>query len=721
MTDTVLVVLGGLALLTLVGLAVLAPLRPGHRAPLLPAAPVLGAGLVACVLSWTSFVTSSRGGLAVVAVVAVLLVVVGWRRGTRPWRLDLRAVAVGAALTAVGAVAATVASLPSVWAGDTRPIHPNPSHDIFYYVAEAAWLTEAPISPVPELGAVPGEGTMAPADQPIRSALTFPVRIGQPLVHSAVLLVSGTEAVDAPMAVLALWVALVAPAAFVGGRLLRLPPAAAGALAVLVGSSALLLHQAYQQNSDSILGVATGLLALGAVVAAVQRRTPMAIGALSLASVAAVYVELLLYLVPAVAGAVLLARPVRHAGARLLRVLRVVALALLLGGPAWVRGVLGLLVDRSHDASPSPFFSDGWWPAAARVVGATPLTDLPGSSRAGALLVVLAVVGLLVGLLLSRRRAVWWPLVLVGGAAVAVATLDGRGYTQMRSVVLLAPFVTVVVVDGWSSLVRGVARRWAPGGRDGWWVVARGAVVVGLIASVTVYAAVNLRTGVRSLDRDYALSRHVDESFDDVAEWAQRWGGPDGEDLTVVVPDFFSQQWVGHQLREARAVAYPETWLDYFGTRRHWAGEVDAYVLVGPGAVVDAPAGSVVARNDRFTLVDTRQGDVVVATPVGDPALWSHHVDEEGDLSGSDLAVLTVLRSSGEVGPVDLLLDGVPAGTPVAVSVDGSALGTSTTGPAGSIRVDLGDRSTAALVIDLGADGVGGGGTFELEGVRDVD
>lgn len=726
MTRTILVGLGGLAVLTILGLAVLAPLRRPRRDALLTAAPLLGAALLAVVMSTTAWFLPAGGGLAVTAAVALALVVVALARGTRPWRVDPRALGTVAMLLAVGGAAAATALLPHVWVGDGRAISANGSHDLYYYAAESTWLLENPIGTWPDVGDVPGAGTSTPADYPMYAALRTPLRIGQPMVQAALLAATGRSAVEGIGVLTAVWVLIAAPGAYAAARLLRVRPRPALAVAVVCGTSGLLVQQAYQQNVDSLLGVGLAVLALAACVAAVERRVPVPLAALVLAAVVAVYTEYATFLAPAVLAGVLLRRPLRRAV--LARAGALVALAVVMAPTAWARGVGVLLVDRSADDGFSPLADEGFWPAAARMVGAMPLTGT-AASRAAIGFLALLVLGWVGAVLADRYRAMWAVLLVVGLGYVAWLTLEGRGYTQMRAAVLLAPLLLLASGVGWAAVLerlRGRVRaRPGPGAPDpGRAALAWRAAAAGLAASAAVFAVVNLRYAPLGLDRSEVAFRHVDSTFDEIAAWVAADGGPRGEDVTAIVPDLFTQVWTAGALRGADLVAYPALRPDYLGRTSHWAGEADRYWLVGPGAQLDADDGALVATNARFAWVDTAGGRAVAATPQ-DAAHWFHRVDADGGLAGPDLGRVLVLRSPDASTTPALVLAAPGATDDVAVLVTvldtGEQVRAVVDADGEPVPVPVGAARTAVVEIDLEADGRDSGLTLTLRGVLDAD
>ncbi|MBO3083834.1 hypothetical protein [Cellulomonas fengjieae] len=714
MVSTLIWMAAALVVLFVLGLAVLAPMRPRRRAALVPAAPLLGAALLAVVMSTSSWWLDARGGLAVTAVVAAVLVVVGVRRGTSPWRVDLSAVGLAVLLVGIGAIGAAVALLPSAWAGDGRALSANDSGDVFFYVAESAWMGDHPISPVPEPGAVPGEGNATPADVPLRAALAFPLRVGQPLVHAALGAVTGQPAVGSVMGVMALWIALLAPAAFVSGRLLRLGRLASMLLAAVCATSAVVVQQSYQQNVDALLGAGLALLTIGAVMAATERRLPLWPAALVTAALAGVYTEYALFVVPAVLGAVLLRRP-RGLGRRAGRLLAVLGMAVAMAPTSWVRGVQALTLPRAGDGFGSPLFSDGWFAAVSRVVGTAALAEPVGAAGPNlgtALVVVLAatlVLGWVLALVLDRHRGMWFALLAVGLGYLGFLTAEHRGYTQVRAASVLLPLLLLASAAGWSTL--GARLRRAARVRTGG--TARSALaprlVTGLTATLTaivvVAVVVNVRSAPDGIDRGRLPERHVDATYDEAARWVDEDGGEGGQGVTVLAADLFSQMWLAHALREDPLVSYVSLRPDYLGMTTYWAGEQDPFLLVGPGAFLDADPAAVVAQNDRFRMVDLGAAPAVAAVPLDLPT-WSPYAQADGSMIGPDGGKITVVRSPGLTGPVELELAAAGAGEVRATVletgqvaradiVDGRAL----------VPVELGDASIATIQLDVGAEG----------------
>ncbi|MCR6491773.1 hypothetical protein [Cellulomonas sp. P24] len=698
MTQLVLVVVAAWLVLWVIGLVVLAPLRRVHRDVLLPAAPVLGAALLVVVLSTTSWRLDVPQGLAVVAVLSIVLVAVSVRRGRRPWDVSVRALALSAAVAGIGAIGAFVALTPNRWVGDASVVLPNENNDAFFYLSEASWLTGHPFSPVPTPGAVPGAGIGGPAFGPMLSALSSPLRIGQPLVHAALGTILRVDELHSTMPVMGLWVAAVAAAAFVAARLLRVPLAMSLGFAAVSTTSAVLIQQAFQQNMDSLLGVSLALLAGAACLAAVEARIPIWPAALLLVGLAGVYTEYALYVAPLILMGVVVRRRGAYRAAGL-RALKVMGLAVLLSPTIWYRGVGALLVNRSGDSWGSPFFSDGNYTALARVVGTAPIQGPPGAGRATLLFAALIALGCLSAVILDRHRGGWLALLGVGVGYVVFLTVEGRGYTQFRAVMLLMPLVLLTSVVGWSALVRSLLRRLPPRAP----IVRLGLVGAGL-AMVAMWAGLNIRSAVGGLDPALIERRHVTADYAQADKWVNALGGREGTDVTVMVPEMFAQLWTTYALRNDELVSYVSLRPDYSGLTSYWAGEADRYLLVGPGAVIDAAPRTVVDSNATLKLLDTQAGSVIAVSPL-DLAEWGPHTDSQGVLTGPSVAHFSVERSPSAGTRVGFTFSARGATGPVPVHVVVKETGQEFTGDAGPgaapVMVTLPASRTATLTVSL--------------------
>ena len=700
---------GGWLVLTALGLAVLAPMRPGFRQAWLPAAPLLGASLIVAVLSSTSWLVPTGWGLVVVVGCALGCVMIGLRRGSRPWAYRARPVVAAIIAWLIGIVSACLALIPNFLMGDSRVISANPNHDAFYYAAESSWFSSYTMSDTPSIGTDPATSALVPAFAPAVSSFHLPLRMGQPLVQSAINAVLRIDEISSTMPIMALYGLMLPGAAIVTGRMLRFRPSTCYGLAIVSATSTLLIYQVYSQNMDSLLGISLAIAAIGCVIGAAQSRSPVWPAALILSGLVGVYTEYALFVAPAIAGGILLHRSPRYL-LNLKRALLVLAVSILIAPMAWLRGVMALLFHppSGFDTSASPFSSDGLWAGINRVVGVAPFASGLDPSESGLLLATVVVTGLILALLLARNRGVWWGLLLVGLGYIAMLTVEQRGYTQLRSILLFTPLALLACAAGWDGLRRKVRRR----GHQ-YWSKAIGWALVPVLA---LWVGVNVRTVWAQVNPDYIASRHVNDDYLEAADWVAELGGAEGADVSVLVPDFYPQLWMGFLLREDDAVSYPILNPSYFRVGEFWAGELDRYLLVGSGVQVDADPGAIVGSNSTFTLLDTSAGAVTVVAPDGLGA-WFPHTQPGGEFSGYTGNTLLVLRSPGAPENVSLELSTTEPATPLSVELvgqDGNVASAELTNTPQPIAVTVPDESWV-VTIEPEADAPAVG-TVQLQG-----
>jgi hypothetical protein len=245
------------------------------------------------------------------------------------------------------------------------------------------------------------------------------------------------------------------------------------------------------------------------------------------------------------------------------------------------------------------------------------------------------------------------------------------------------------------------------------------AVPLALVTVVTLgTAGLNLQTASASVDAETARARHLDSTYAEAARWVRGHGGPEGEDVSVVVPDMVSQLWIAYALREETAVSYVSLRRDYLAADSYWDGEVDPFVLLGPGAHLLGPEDAVVAENDRFRLVRMTPRSVVV-TPLG-LATWSPHAQEDGGMTGPDGGQVVVVTGSEAAREVTLQL-AVPDRRRVSASdARGEETRTAVREGRAHLEVRTGGSATI-LTIDVGDDDTVSPATFTLLGVRNAE
>ena len=631
---------------TFFGLAALAPLRRSFRDLWLPAAPVLGGAFLVVTLHWTSLQWGTPAGMRIAFVLAILMVAWAVARGQRPWQLSARSLAAAGATSLVGLAGATLALLPNVITGSSRLVLATASHDAFYYISESVWLSSGSILQSPVVADGPGSGTQSPLGTPAAQAAALPLRVGQALVSSGIHGVYGTDDLQAFLPTMAAWVLFTAGAVFVAVRLLGGTPVAGLLGAILVCGAATLARAAYDQHADSLLGISMVTPALAAYLAAVFRRHPRWPAVVLTTGLIGCYTEYTVFLVPAIAAATFLT-PGRGYRRRVTRSLGVLGLALAIGPLVWLRGIKNLLVSQSGgDTFPSPYITGQPLLGLGRALGLVGTTSDTASPRLTVLLALALLLGCGAAVLLSRFRVAVGVLLAVSALIVTYATITGRGYLQDRLVTLTVPFVLVVATVGWSLVIRRLAHSGAA-----WTRRAAAASASVLVLGVVATATANAATSIASLNPAVVKSRAVTAEFDEVASWVRELGGPQGERVTVAVPDLFDQMWLVYELRGDDMVSFVSLHPDYLRPEEYWKGEVDRYIVVGDGAAVAGSDSAVVRRSAHFRLIDTTVAPVAVVAPA-QMDTWAPFPDATGAVGGSGSGLL-ILRGSHAPGVVD--------------------------------------------------------------------
>ena len=643
-------------LLGLFGVGVVAPLAPATRNALLPAAPAVGAATIVAGLHGTGVFLAARWGIIVVLVVVAVLA--GWsvRRGRRPWQYSGAAGAWLSAGLLVGVVGASVALLPSLEMGDSSVVSATDGHDAFYFVAGADWLADHRIFDAPVVGPAPGEGNALPSEGPAVSSDTIDLRWGLELLGAGMSSLTGTDTTDAFSPWLATWPLILPGICIAGAGLLGRRRASGAVAGVLVGTSAIFVHQVYNQNAASIFGICLILLFLPVAAAAVRGAVPVWFGGLLLGAIVGTYTELAPIIAPALVGGMIgsaaLAR--RHArdhadgaswssrwrrvvlGTRPGRTLLLVGLSVLLVPVAWLRGLRQVLanVPSGFDAIPSAYQFPDKSVVAARLTGVEPLDSVVAMHPVAIVLFALLTVGTLGVVALKGSRGLWLGALGGGAALVVYLTTVDRGYTQQRAVEVFFPLVIFAAVLGWDKITTSAPR------------AVRSVLLVALVGAACVWTIENTATS-RAEAQVATPDRHVDGDFKEAAGWISELGGAEGDNTAVLAPSFFDGLWIADALRDLRRVAYPTLNPSYLTRISYWDLEPDRYLLVGRGTIVNADPAAVLRRNDRFELLDTRAGAVTVAAPQ-DQQSWEPFPDDEGrDFTNASATSVLVIGTRG--------------------------------------------------------------------------
>lgn len=684
MAEVLLLVAVAWALLAVLGACLLSAVRPALRNALLPGAPLVGVAFLVAGLHTTGLVLPARWGVAVLVVVALATLVVGLRRVARRVPPDRTSVLWTVAAVAVAVPFTLVALAPSLLLRDSGVVSPTSSNDAVWYVSVSQWLQDHSILDVPVIGFAPGAGVPAgesaavPGDGPAISALTLPLRVGQELVQAALNTLIGTSALDTFSPWLAAWVLLLPGGCVAAAAVLGVARGAGLAAGVVMAGSAVLVQQVYHQNAGSVLGIALAPLVVAVVIASLdrQRRVPLLLSGLLLAGLVGTYTEYAPFVAPAIAGAVFLRRgDVRTAIAR---AAMIVGIAVAVAPLAWLRAAQTLIGVRggAADAWPSPFL-DRPTVMVNRLTGTGPVSGGFEPSIVGFLLAAVVVVGAVLAVVLGPHRGAWIGFIGIGAPFVLWLSLEGLGYTQRRAVELALPLSLFVAVLGWATLVARLrvsvpewaARRNAVPDR------VRAALPTGLVLlavlPILVWSGVNVRSSLAAFAEADLAARHVDHSFTEAQEWVGELGGREGSDVSVLVPGFFDQQWLGIALADEERVEYPTLRADYFRAVSFWSGGRDRYWLVGNGVQVDADPQVVVRANARFRLLDLDRGEAAVVAPYLLTG-WNTTVQPGGTATTVGDAQVLVLRTPGEESVVLTLRS--PSAVPLDVEITAPGL-----------------------------------------------
>lgn len=602
-----------IALLAVVGIALLVWLPPRWRSTMVPAVLTLGAMGWVVALHLTGLVIGVRYGLWVVMGAAIVSIIVrSWR--TRWWQ-GLEAKRFLLAGLVVGAVPVLLALTPARGVGATA-LQPSSSNDAYDYVAISAWLLDHSILQPPSVASGPPAWHIVAFQMRVVN-----LRVGQELYGAAVAGTLGRDPIQTWYVVTAGWLLLLpgtAIAAFRSLGLGRVVGLLAGGFAAF---SAVVIEQVFNSNSDAALGVAIAPLAVALVAVYVEWRRelpspfehgspPLWLAAAAAAALPAVYTEYLPLLIPAVV-LFLVARPPQQLARAAGRGLVLMAAALVLAPLAWYRSVNSFLLSSGISANdlPSPFLGP-MKTVAGRVAGVVTFDQVVAASDwmvpvlvgGGAL-----GVGLAVALSPARRLFACLLLSILAIVAALSSSLHYFPYGQFRAVVVGLPIAIMIAVAGYAELVRRVGVTRTPR-------VAVAALLACLVALGGVFLSANLRA-TRVFGAYDISHRHVDRDFQVMSAWAHRVAGPDGANLSVLVPDHFDQVWSMYVLRDLPKANFPFLYSDYTSDQplQFNDGRLRPYAVVGADAFVDAAPGVVVGRTNRFLLLDLTRGSAAVA------------------------------------------------------------------------------------------------------------
>lgn len=618
MLGTVLLCGGQLLILAAFGLAVLAPVRPEVRAKLLPAAPALGAALIAVLSNWTARWLSIRDALPLLVVAAACLVGMGWRLGRRP--LAIPRTALVGALVGIGASLGgfALAAAPAVHVADTNAVAPSYSVDEFYFAGVTTWMVDHPLLPGPVMrDAMTGNDT--PGVSPAADDVHYRLRFGQSAVAAALSVLVGTAPVATVSSLSLCYLLLLGAAAFAAATYLGLRRRWAAVAACCVTSCFFVVSQPLEGKNDGLLGVSLALVALVLSVGAVTDRGGSWPLVLVGAGLVATYSEFMLLLAPTL----LMFALVAPRGSRLHR-LNVVsgrwAASALLVPWAWTWLAESFKISTRFTDGPTPFVGRSGLSllAAYAGIGASPTASVWVLLLLGlaALLVLGALfAGLVVAYSRHDVRALPATFAVVVLVLEARAVMSGSGNLQYRVMQLGLPLLIFFAVVGWSVLWRRSARAAARVRRDSRALRAAGA------SACVVFVLGNLITVGASTSFARAAHQHIPARVTaEIARFVARVGD---SNVTVVAPNLTDTATLSLVLSHEPQVQYASIPASsaYVGRQAHWDRVPDRYYILGPGASV-VGGHTTLYSGDGFQIV-TLNEDGMIFAPFTNASTWA--------------------------------------------------------------------------------------------------
>jgi hypothetical protein len=680
------VVLGSLALFLLIGVATIVLVPESQRSLLIPAAPVIGAAVLVVCLHLTGLLLPVRLGIWLVVALCLTSLVVAGFRGSLRSLLRLRPIIQLALMSLVGALGAVLALIPSLTARTALAVQPSASNDAFYYIGVADWFRDNPITRSPVIGQSPSTGTDSPAFGPAAETLRLGLRFGQELVNAGISELLGRDPVSTLSPLLAVYVLILPGGVWVLGAAFRMSTAVRVLLAAALVTTFTMINQVQNQNADSILGTAMVPLVLGLCSVALFRRdddkepplVPKWLAALSLSALVGTYTEYLVFVVAVLACLVLIG-PRADFKVRLLRALSISGLALLIGPVIWFRAVQGLVL--AAGLSLQETAASDLTTVVGLIVGPyDTLASGQPQDRIGhvttlglQVAALLVAIGLVIGLVTIRSRALTIGVLVAAAGAVYIG-LRGNAYITGRAADMITPLVVIAAVVGWSVAIESISRRRSvPVRYAGLGIAAAASVSVIAVAAVSI---------VQFTDTYASDDRVVSADYAQAASWIDRIEQDDGSNVTVATASIEQQLWITDALRELPDVSYVNLRGDLgyrsdLSMTSFWDGEVDRYLLVGPGAFV-AQGATVIESNTTFSLVDLDAPATVVVpvVPSGGPQTWFYTAQQSGPITsaGQGPAAMELITSEPTVATLSLELVGLADGSQVVLTQDGEEL-----------------------------------------------
>ncbi|TFD71226.1 hypothetical protein [Cryobacterium gelidum] len=686
--------IGSILILSVLGFAVLVHLRQELRVVLVPAVPLIGAAYLVVVLHLTGLFLPVRVGIWVAVGVAIAGMLLQFWRGRIAFVDWFSALPNLVSVSVVGLLGALLAWLPSLLAGSSLPMQATESNDAFYYVSVSRWALDHAITALPDIGISPLTGADSPAFGPAYESVHYSLRVGQEVLQAGLGVLTTVPIVNGFSPLLGVWVFLISGGAWTLGAAFGISRVARLVMGGMLVASFSVQSQVLQQNADSLLGISFLPLVVGLVSMVVRPtpdhpRPPLWLPGLALAAILGTYSEYLPLLGVTLASLTLIG-PLGGLRSALFRAGGLIGLSIAMGPLIWFKTVSSLLFigaltadGNGQGATVSAIarqITEPWRPFLS-VVWPAKLSFL-----AIAVLAVFVVVGLVAALatLFFRRTRPYavGGLVLASGIVLFIGS-RGNEYITRRAADMLSPLLIIAVVLGASAVIQAIGRERRR--------TIRRALTIGVLALSVGGIGSSSYLTARMIIHERKDDRVVSPQVAEAATWVTRADGHEnGNDVTAAVATMYDQLWLSDALAGAPDVSYVNLRgdLGYRGNLKltsYWDGELDPYVLVGPGSYFAAGNHSVVEEDGIFSLLDLSSGPTTVVVPYQRDDLprdgrgsWSWTLNPDGSISGGSGSGLQILSSAASLDETFLLLTGVAPGATVNLFQGQVLIGTQT-------------------------------------------
>lgn len=621
------VVVGQWAVTFLLGWGLLGLVSPVWRDRLGMASPVIG--MAAWIVGMYALIMVVPARLGAPVLLLLSIGIAAWRliatasarppgtdtlRGARATTKEFFNTAVRAsALASAGLLGFGIASMPSIEAR-TATVMTTANHDALFYISASEWAIDHTVWTNPSFGAGPADSVDGPANAPALQTSDRELRIGDVLVVASTSTLTGIRAHEFWTIQIGSWL-LYAPgsvlvAALCLGRRERRATTMAAFGGLVLSSSTLVFWQLYNQNSASVLGIVLMPMALGAVFTWIddtEERYPLGLAAMSFAAALGTYSEYTSTVVFGLIVAIAARRPSRllpSLGRSV--VFGVVALAM--APLVWWRLVHALLFTASVDsgAFPSQYRHLTTELLLGKLTGAAWPSEGVVSLTATMLIGAIIVVGLAAALVMQRARFLWIGLAM-GTAATLwyIMSVAENDYSHQRAIEIVQPLGLMVAVMGWLDLGRRLFSRAGNTLQS----------APAALAAIVIAGAATASAGRYLPKTEFLDMRAVDNSYDEMSEWAHRYGGPDGADLTMVLAGYEETLWGTDAVRDLPDVSYPVLYPDYTLRTSFPDPSIDHYVIIDRTVIMLVEPGDPLEINDRFALYDASAGSFTAAVP----------------------------------------------------------------------------------------------------------